>query len=86
MSTRTIPMLYGIAFETWDLLGGRQVNVKADIQYEKAQEPQEAKMTFLRMRPNITLALQRRRARIIAIAPVLGYYVEDRDEKRLSVT
>jgi len=85
MSTQTISTLWAIAYETWELLGNQTINVKGDIQYEKATCEREARYEFLRVRPNIARRLQQRKARIVAIGPVLGYNVEDKDGKILSV-
>lgn len=83
--TKTHSILYAVAYETWDQVGSTQINLKGDIQYERAQSIPEARKTFLVNRPHILRKLDRKRARIVAIGPVLGYYVEDKDEKILSV-
>ena len=78
--TTTIPMPYAVAYERWDS-GATQ----ADIQYVQATSIPEAKILFLQRCMHITLLVQRRLARIVEIAPALGYRVEDRDGKVLSV-
>lgn len=85
MTVQTVRMLWGIAYETWDMVGNQPVNLSADIQYEQAESEAEAREQFLRFRPTIERKLRTKRAKILAIAPAIGYTILDKDGLILAV-
>ncbi|MGH9968615.1 MAG: hypothetical protein ACREBG_12415 [Pyrinomonadaceae bacterium] len=67
--------LYAVAVERYK--GGN--NWTADIVYLHADGQRDARVKFLAGEP------KRKRVRVVAIGPVIGYNVDDKEGKQLSV-
>jgi hypothetical protein len=80
MATEPEKKLYAIAYE-YRLGRGRNRKWCADIDYLHATDAGDARLQYLNSEPPQVM----REVRIVGIAPVLGYFVNDNHGEKLSV-